>query len=145
MKRIWILSAALAGAALSGCALHPMNYQSGDHMAKAKGVLVHNSASATDSGLVLYSDNPKQHSVFGPKPAGNSTTQSSGGNTLPAAAPSQKAAPSANPPADYAQYQQFEQYQQFRKLNKNSSEYRQFQQWLQWKHYQEWKASQHSQ
>ena len=147
MKRIGVLSVALVGAALSGCALHPMNYQSGDHMAKAKGLLVHNSSSATDDGLVLYSDNPKQSSVFGPKTrheakAGQAAESKA---SPPPAASHGKPGQSAASKPEYTQFQQFEQFQRFNNMPKNSPEYRRFQQWLEWKHYQDWKSQQSKQ
>lgn len=140
MKAVWVLSVALASVSLAGCALKPMDYRSGDHMAKAKGLLVHNSPSATDSGLVLYSDNPKQPSIFGPKAAQKAKKPA---KARPASVTRSAAQPAVRP-ANYAQFQAFEAYQRFERLSKNSPQYRRFQQWLRWQHYQQWQAQRKS-
>jgi len=135
----------------AGCTIytHPTSVEDlpgTDRMAKAPGLLVKDSPYATENGFVVYSSNPSQPSLVGPRPGETAETPAAGSGTAAPAGRAASAAPAVTPasPQTYQQFREFEEYQRFIRLPDDSPERVEFQQWLEWQNYRRWK-SQHGQ
>ncbi|WP_145930654.1 hypothetical protein [Acidihalobacter prosperus] len=149
MKPILSGTAAAMGLTLvlSGCGplrpAHIDNMPGSDRMAPGPGVMDRHSPYATSDGLMLYSDNPRQPSVFGSKRA---PTTSEAPNTPESSQPNgaarAKTPDTGLPASDHNEqetFKAFEAYQRFMRLPKDSKAYRDFKAWLQWRRYEAWK------
>lgn len=89
----------------------------------------------SDSGLVLYSDNPKDHPLFHPKEEKEATTKpSQAAHNINNKATKATKVPTNSEIQEFKLYRSF---MQFRSLPKNAPEKKRFREWLQWRRFEQ--------
>ena len=110
----------LLGSLLAGCSVQPIEYQSGDRMAKGPGLLTQDTPYASEDGFTIYSDSPNQPSLV-------SQEQTKGRADVSAMRSAQPVSHGKTSVTERPDYEEFEAYQRFKDLPKDSYEYQQFQ------------------
>lgn len=88
---------------------------------------------SSDTGLVLYSDNPKDHPLFHPKKEAKTAATKSGstGRTSKRTSP---AAPTKNEIHEFNLYKSFKKFQS---LPQSAPEKKRYREWLQWRRFEQ--------